>query len=245
MKLIKFICLLSLITIYSCSEKVSREWEANWIGPETDNPNSWICYRKTITLKGENKTAVAKIACDSKYWLWINGRMAVFEGQLKRGPTPEDTYYDSVDIKPFLKKGDNTLAILVWYFGKHGFSHNNSGKAGLIFDSEIDGKRFLSDSTWKVKLHPAYGNTGEPHPNYRLPEGNTHFNAMNDIPGWMNPEFDDSGWQNATEMGIPPVKPWNNLVLRPILQWKNSGLVSYNELTTITTDQNERLYAGK
>ena len=28
--------------------------------------------------------ALAKIACDSKYWMWINGELAVFEGQLKR-----------------------------------------------------------------------------------------------------------------------------------------------------------------
>ena len=51
--------------------------------------------------------AVAQIAVDSKYWLWINGQLAVFEGGVKRGPTPKDTYYDEVDLAPFLQKGKN------------------------------------------------------------------------------------------------------------------------------------------
>jgi len=66
--------------------------------------------------------AIARIAADSKYWLWINDNLVVFEGGLKRGPNPEDTYYDEVDIAPYLKAGSNTIAALVWYFGKQGFS---------------------------------------------------------------------------------------------------------------------------
>ena len=45
--------------------------------------------------------------------------MVVFEGGLKRGPNPEDTYCDEVDLAPYLKKGKNQVAVLVWYFGKH------------------------------------------------------------------------------------------------------------------------------
>ena len=47
---------------------------------------------------------MARIACDSKYWLWINGDLVVFEGQLKRGPTPSDTYFDEIDLSQKLKK---------------------------------------------------------------------------------------------------------------------------------------------
>jgi alpha-L-rhamnosidase len=245
MNIKNLLIILSLMIVYSCSETPSRPWEANWIGLKNEDPNSWICFRKTINIKDNPENAIAKIACDSKYWLWINGDLAVFEGQLKRGPTPEDTYYDSVDLSQFLKKGENSIAVLVWYFGKHGFSHNSSGKSALIFDAEVNGRRFVSDSTWKVRLHPAYENTGEPHPNYRLPERNTRFNAMNDIPGWTKPEFDDTGWINAKEFGVPPVSPWNNLVLRPILQWKNSGLVSCQELKSVITDNNERIFMCK
>ena len=101
--------------------------------PPVDKPpvgsNQWICYRKTIHLAEAPTQAMARIAVDSKYWLWINGELVVFEGQLKRGPTPNDTYFDRVDLTKHLRQGDNTIAVLVWYFGKDGFSHKSSGKA--------------------------------------------------------------------------------------------------------------------
>ncbi len=241
----KLIYLLVIPLLFSCTGKKTAEWEAQWIGPEKAEPDSWICFKKTINIKSNPETAIAKIACDSKYWLWINGEMALFEGQLKRGPTPEDTYYDTLNISSFLKKGKNSISLLTWYFGKHGFSHNNSGKAGLIFDADINGKRFVSDSTWRVKIHPAYGKTEEPHPNYRLPEQNIHFDANKDIPGWTETNYDDSGWQTAKTFGKPPAGPWNKLILRPILHWKNSGLLNYKKVNVTDNSEDGRKYIAK
>lgn len=195
-----------------------------------DGANQWICYRKTITLDQPTQSAdsaLAKISADSKYWLWINGKLIVFEGQLKRGPNPNDTYYDVVDLKPHLVEGENTIAALLWYFGKHGFSHKSSGKAGFLFDAEIDGSKLLSDASWKAAKHPAYGNTAAPLPNFRLPESNIRFDAGKDISGWQNPGFDDAAWAAAAELGKAPCAPWNQLVERPVPLWKDFGLKDY------------------
>lgn len=189
--------------------------------------NLWSCFRKTISLDQVPTKAQARISADSKYWLWINGERVVFEGQLKRGPTPQDTYFDRVDLKGYLKKGENTIAVLLWYFGKSGFSHNSSGQAGLLFDAEIDGDLLLSGASWKAIIHPAYENTGAPHPNFRLPESNLRFDARKDIVGWELPNFDDSGWPVAELLGQAPCAPWNRLVERPIPLWKDFGLKEY------------------
>lgn len=202
----------------------NSELKAQWIGTSKPKPNQWICYRKSINLDTEPEKAVARIAVDSKYWLWIDGELVVFEGGLKRGPNPNDTYYDEVDLTEYFSNGYNTIAVLLWYFGKEGFSHKDSGKAGLVFEGDIDGTSLISDKSWKVKIHPAYGDTDEPHPNYRLPESNILFDAREDIPCWQNPDFDDSDWSNADEYGCPPIAPWNQLVRRPIPLWKNYGL---------------------
>lgn len=126
-----------LLVLQSINQRASaQESGASWIGVPlgpSDTVNIWSGYRKNFMLDEVPATAVAKIAVDSKYWLYVNGQMVVFEGGLKRGPNPKDTYYDEVDLKPYLKKGNNQLAILVWYFGKNGFSHNSSGKAALFF----------------------------------------------------------------------------------------------------------------
>lgn len=38
------------------------------------------------------------VAADTKYWLYVNGKLLVIEGGLKRGPTPTGGYYDVVDL---------------------------------------------------------------------------------------------------------------------------------------------------
>src|SRR5450759_986502 len=124
------------------------EWQAQWIGATTNHAeNTWSVLRKHFTLRTVPKSAVARIAVDSKYWLWINGKQVVFEGGLKRGPNPSDTYYDEVDLAPWLRKGDNTIAVLAWFWGKKGFSHKNSGKAGFLFELDAGETAVSSDAS--------------------------------------------------------------------------------------------------
>jgi alpha-L-rhamnosidase len=231
---------LCFISFFSTAQKDA--WTAQWISypSEVSNKNQWFAYRKTVIL-GEKpiESITARIACDSKYWLWINEKLVVFEGQLKRGPTPNDTYFDVVEISKYLKKGKNTIAILHWYFGKNGFSHKSSGKAGLIFDvssTQLSASSNLtnlnSNTTWKVIKHPAFlSESPNPQPNYRLSESNIHFDARLDIKNWFSMKYDDSKWENALELGQAPCQPWGNLWARPIPFWFDSGLLSYPSMS--------------
>jgi hypothetical protein len=222
----------------------AKKYTGQWIWQSTDGPaNSWTCFRKTIDLTSVPTKVVASIAAESKYWLWINGNMVVFEGGLKRGPNSTDSYYDDVDITSYLKAGKNAIAIQVWFFGKEGFSHKNSGKGGLFFESIVNNDTINSDSTWKMKAYTAYeSTTGSEEPNSRLSESNVRFNAQNDVLGnWQALDYDDTMWDSAVEKGFPPAIPWGKLWLRPIPQWKNFGLNDYvtvsQRLPYTTTDQ--------
>lgn len=225
---------LLIIFIFSFSFSLSaQDKQAEWIWQKDDGPvNTWMAFRKEINLEQLPKSALTKIAVDSKYWLWINGEMVVFEGGLKRGPNRLDTYCDEIDLAKYLRKGKNTIAVLVWFWGKGGSSHNDSRKGGLLFQASIDQTNLVSDSTWKIKVHPAYqkvtSKAQEDIPDNRLPEWPVIFdNRENSIEKWMNTGFDDSSWQQARPKGKVPVAPWNNLVKRPVPFWKNSGLVNY------------------
>ena len=221
-----------------------QEWRASWISVQDSSilqkmapsvfkyrENMWICFRKGFDLERVPQRLIARIGADSKYWLYINGRLAVFEGGLKRGPNPCDTYYDRVDIAPFLKKGKNTIAVLLWHFGRDGFGHKSSGVAGLIFECTDKGIVIKSDDAWKAIIHPAYYNTGAPHPNFRLQESNIGFDARRDMPGWADPHYDDSKWEKALVIARPPAEPFNNLVERPIPQWRTGTLRAYTSTT--------------
>ena len=181
-----------------------------------------MAFRKTVSLSAAPSSAVAQIAADTKYWLYVNGTLVTFEGGLKRGPNPSDTYYDEKDIKSYLKAGSNTIAILVWHFGKSGYSHKDSGAAGLLFQSDIvvgaNTTRVNSDTTWKAKQHPGYGeNLSGGQPNSRLAESNIYYDARNaaSMANWNQPGFVDTSWARALDKGVAGTGLWNALVLRP------------------------------
>jgi len=228
----------ALILLGAFSAPSYSQGTANWIWQSVDGPaNTWMCFRKTVSLSSVPATAYTRIAADSKYWLWINGQLVVFEGQLKRNPNLSDTYYDSLNLAPYLKSGTNTIAAQVWYWGKDGFDHHSSGKGGFLFDGDFGGTAVRSDNTWKLQVHPAYENsTTGGQPNFRLSEYNVRFNAQNDaINGWQQPGYDDASWLAATEKGAPPIAPWNTLIKRPYPQFKNSGLVNYTNAASLPT----------
>lgn len=235
--LLAFVCLFCTTLLHA-----EKNWTAQWITAQgvKNETNTWMCFRKEANLSSVPNKLIASIAVDSKYWLWINGKMVIFEGALKRGPSPEDTYYDEVNLAPYLKKGHNTIAVLVWYFGREGFSHKSSGKAGLVFDCKASGISLNSGKTWKAAIHPAYLPFEGVQPNMRIPEPSLCFDARKNMEGWMLEKYNDSLWKPAEELGTVPCKPWNHLVLRSIPQWKNYGLKDYvnkNQIPAISNGE--------
>jgi alpha-L-rhamnosidase len=228
LKSVLIILLFTTLTA-GAQQSINNAWKAQWISTAAPQhkPNTWLAYRTQITIAHPPKYAIAKIAVDSKYWLWVNGKMVVFEGGLKRGPNPTDSYYDTVDIGPYLKAGKNTIAVMVWYFGINGFSHKSSGTAGLLFDCESPGLSIISDESWKCTVLAAYQSALKPTPNYRLSESNILFDARLALNGWQNPGYDDSKMPSAEVCGTAGAAPWGNLVIRPIPLWKNYGLKNY------------------
>jgi alpha-L-rhamnosidase len=221
---------ITVLTSFEVSAQpaVKTDWQAQWIGDTSAPvPDKFYRYRYQFRLNQLPSVAIASIAVDSKYWLWLNGKLVVFEGGLKRGPTPRDTYYDEVDIKPFLQSGQNTIAILVWYWGKDGFGHKSSGKSGLLFDAKLDNEVVVSSGHWKTAEHPAYQNSSRPVPNFRLSEHNIRYDARLGGEEWIEPGFDDGKWNAAVVIGDPNLPPWNVLWKRPVPLWYDSGLQNY------------------
>ena len=230
--------------------KSSYEFSANWIWNPTDNNqgNRWMIFRKDVELSEVPERVTAKIAADTKYWLYINGEMAVYEGQLKRGaallkkdiytkdnPAQPNlnrmlsevaTYYDEVDLTPYLKKGKNTIVALVWYFGNEGHSHVGSGKGGFLFESQMGDELVISDSGWKTSRHMGY-QPSSPIGGYAQ-EYHIIYDARKGFDDFASPDYDVSGWQNACEIGKAGDKPWNELWPRSIPQWKVWDLANYS-----------------
>lgn len=237
----KKICLV-LFTIVLTNILQANDFQvgARWISIDNGElpPNSWVAFRGKVQVEDRNLSEIeALIAVDSKYWLWVNGEMVVFEGGLKRGPKPGETYFDRIELEKYLAPGENTIAVLVWYFGKQAFSHQDSGKGAMLFQLEPKSGEKVVEIDWKARMHPAFGNTGKPQPNYRLPESNIFFDARKDIPGWTMPGFDDSGWSTPSIIAEAGEEPFGKLWERPIPQWYNSGLINYTDIEILKTGE--------
>lgn len=210
------------------------DWTARYIWDASDGSeeNVWMCFRKTVELTEAPKDLTAYISADSKYWLYINGETAVFEGGVKRGPTPDGSYYDTVPLGEYLKPGKNVIAALVWYWGKDkSFSYADSGRGGFL----LQAGEIVTDGSWKVCRHRAYRNgSGGRKPNYRLPEFNIDYDARQEPGDWLSPGFDDSGWENASECGAGGCAPWGTLYPRGIPLLKDYGRKDYGNAGEFT-----------
>ena len=70
------------------------------------------------------------LSCDGDYTLYINGQ---YVASNQYGDYEWYKSYDNIDITPFLKKGKNAIAVLVWHFGTDSQRYIKA-KAGLIFE---------------------------------------------------------------------------------------------------------------
>ena len=206
------------------------DWMAKWIWDKKNltKNNVWMCFNKKVTLHNVPEELIADISADSKYWLYINGETVVFEGSVKRGPDKNSGYYDSVDIAPYLKEGENSICALVWFWGNQkNYSYNSSGQGGFIFEAENSDVSIITDSSWLVKKHDAYINSRFYQPNYRLPEYSVYYDARKELGDWLSDDYDFSSWENATEYGAGGEGVYGRLYPRGIPMLKDYGLTDY------------------
>lgn len=244
--LVSVILVVSIQSIKVLAQPVDFS-NSKWIwSSEKSSENNWSVFRKNIQLDDiSSNKAIAHIAVDSKFWLWVNGEMVVFEGGVSRGPsqagtwirkdsiTPANTCYETIDIKQYLKKGRNTIAILVWHWGRetHKGTHINSGKAGLLFSAKIDNKTIVSDASWKSSPHSGYA-TEDCVASKSLVQFNVKYNADNSLQDWTKnawylENYNDSDWSHATVLANAGAAPWYGLEENYVPRLINHGLQDY------------------
>lgn len=197
---------------------------AQWTGlGDAGNTNDWFAFRNDFIPDELSGSAVlADIAADSKCWLWINGEQVILEGGLKRGPNPSGTYFDRVDIGPYLHQGSYSVAVLMWHFGKKGFSNHDSGTAGVMFDAQVGGETVLRDSSWRVRDDIVFGTESVPAPSFLLPESNLRYDDRHDIEDRQAPSFQTGrAWAAATQLEAAGQGPCEGLVERSAPQWRD------------------------
>lgn len=125
---------------------------AKWIWVEkTSKPDTFgEFYDEFIWEEGGVKCL---LSCDGDYTLFVNGR---YVASNQYGDFEWYKAYDTVDITPYLRKGNNAVAVLVWHFGAD-TQRSMWAQAGLIFEVQAGANVLMaSGETTRARYSKAY-----------------------------------------------------------------------------------------
>lgn len=196
----------------------------------------FLRFRKDFDLSTAPTSAQIRVAAADRYMLYVNGLY------IGRGPCrsvgADWTAYDTHDLTRHLAAGNNTVAVLGYYYGiRNCFSHDQPPGLFVQLDADLpEGERKVvgSDDTWKVKPCKGYRR------DVRISGGisftqavpTEFFEAGQDEEDWIMPGFDDGSWEKALVRSgdiWSPIKeqsPWNYLEPRLTPQLREREVVA-------------------
>lgn len=179
---------------------------------EKDAKPRLALFRGRLLLEETPDSAPVQITADSRYKLYVNGTLV--EAGPARGN--ENTWYvDTVDIAPWLRAGDNILAVEVLRYptvhgaGCHGIVR--TATPGLYVRAKLPVK-------WKCRLHEGSEIVPE-NPWFSPLMIYERVTADKTLAGWREPDYDDGGWVSPAyyaEDEVSPILHPERLVPRPI-----------------------------
>ncbi|MBP3334117.1 MAG: hypothetical protein J6M35_08750 [Clostridia bacterium] len=121
-----------------------------WISDE-ENVDEYADFCDKINYSGEN--TLMNISCDSDYTLYVNG---TYVASNQYGDFEHYKIYDTLDVTPFLKSGENEIKILAYHCG-FPTQRYCPAKAGLIYEI-IRSSEIIACSSEKTlaRKDPAY-----------------------------------------------------------------------------------------
>ncbi|MBI5385890.1 MAG: alpha-L-rhamnosidase N-terminal domain-containing protein [Verrucomicrobia bacterium] len=169
--------------------------------------NTFILFRREVSLKARPRRATGWIAAESRYKLEVNGQ------RIQWGPPPSDPRWpeaDPLDLTDALHEGKNVIGATVLFYGV-GDGTWPIGKPGFLFRLEIehaDGSKEIiaSDASWKAHLARAW-RPGQ-YKRWYLRALQEEFDARQYPHGWSTVDFAvNQDWLSAMPLAGSPNKP--------------------------------------
>lgn len=211
--------------------------EAKWIWDSGEiNPrNYYLHVRRKFNLPNAVKEAKAYISAFAFAELYINGQ---YIDRVPTNPDPEYQTYEALDLTPYLKTGINTIAALVYNAGE-GLHHRMDARGGFFFQASITDQKgkitkLNSDKNWRVAQAIAWDTKTKYRQHDHTIGMQERYDARLAYQAWEQSPFDDTTWAKAKEIGIPPLAPWNQMVvikrerlfyeeIKPVNSWSANG----------------------
>ena len=188
---------------------LNQAWPAQWITCPGISQRSYGIYhfRKKIQLNSKPNRFIIHLTADNRYRFFVNGKAVCF------GPAQGDLYnwyFETIDIAPFLKEGENSLAALVWNMGEYAGVAQVSNQTGFLLQGDGQAERTVNtDTSWNVFNDTAYQpcslNNGPLLKTYYALGPGDHFKSTNYPWGWEQTGYDDRHWPHAVKIASAAV----------------------------------------
>ncbi len=202
-----------------------------WVDSHGRGRNRYALFRKTFRLDADVESARLDLFADTRYRLTVNGQTVCHGPARFFVARPR---YDRIDLTPWLRPGQNVLAVVVNSY--HGVSfHSETSIAGLWARGEVrhrsgPGVSLNSDETWRAIESPGHRRETV-HLSFALNPGES-LDARSMPTGWEQPDFDDASWPAAVPLDRQD--HWGALDQRPIPMLDESRVRPWRLLSTWT-----------
>ncbi len=217
------------------------EIKANWVShPKVlGGEDIALLFRNSFLLDSVDEDFIINISADNHYFLYVNGQIVTHGPQLS---DIKHWKYETLNLKNYLKKGENVVAVKVINYGKRRFLGMQSIFTSLMVNGVTNNAKILTTTgkgdTWRCLMDKSYKaievnwrGDGPPSIIGGFYANNpTDFVDMNSYPtGWETIGFDASGWskteffEGASSMGgsIAYLLEPRNL---PLLTWEEEQI---------------------
>jgi alpha-L-rhamnosidase len=180
---------------------LNAPWKASWIAVPGQPAKDYGIYhfRKQVQLTEKPSTYLVHVSADNRYKLYVNQTL------VSLGPARGDMYYwnyETVDLAPYLKAGNNTIAALVWNEGDYMPQVQMSLRTAFIMQGNSDKENVINtNETWKCIRNEAYHPlTGIGYGAYYVAGPGEQIDMSRYVKNWNAAAFDDSNWKIAVKL---------------------------------------------
>ncbi|MGB7581617.1 MAG: alpha-L-rhamnosidase C-terminal domain-containing protein [Sedimentisphaerales bacterium] len=185
---------------------LTKRWQASWVSHPTASPKDYGVYhfRRTFDLETQPEKSIIHVSADNRYRLFVNGQSVC------RGPARGDLMhwrFETVDIAPYLVKGKNAIAAVVWNFGEFIPGAQMTLRTAFVLQADDPKLNFVNtDQKWKAIQDLAYSPVGPSLNSFNFVGPGEKIVADKYPWGWQQTDFNDSTWPKVRLLNkaVPP-----------------------------------------